>query len=148
LKSTAASAFCLEEGGLALDINIASAHENSTYGNNIKYNENNFGLGLSYGHSDNVDIKIGFYNNSYNTTTTYMATTWQKNYHFKNLTISPGIGAFIVTGYDSAPEFAEKYQPGVIPTVTFAYHKIALNVGLVPSIKSNNVVTFQLQIGF
>jgi hypothetical protein len=67
----------------------------------------------------------------YSTTTTrYVDVDWQLNYSYKELRISPGIGGFLVTGYDGTPEFAEKLQPAVMPVVTFGYKNLALNVGL------------------
>ena len=148
LALLSSSAFSIDKGQWALDINLASKHEKSTYDNNQEYNENNFGLGLSYGYSESIDFKVGFYDNSYNRTTKYLAAIWQKNYYYKQLRISPGAGIFLVTGYDGTPEFAKKIQPGVIPSLSIGYENVALNIGLVPSVKSNNVATFQLQIKF
>jgi hypothetical protein len=141
-------AISIEEGKWALDINLASIHQESTYGDGQKYNRENFGLGTTYGYSDNIDFKLGFFNNSYNRTTTYLVAVWQKDFHYKTLRISPGIGAFLVTGYDRAPEFAKNIQPGAIPVLSVAYRNTALNIGLLPSAESNHALTFQLQIGF
>lgn len=141
-------ALSIEEGKWALDINLASLHRDSTYDGGQKYNQNNFGLGTTYGYSDSIDFKLGLFDNSYNRTTTYLAAVWQKDFHYKALRISPGIGAFLVTGYDSAPEFAERIQPGVMPVLSLGYKKTALNIGLLPSVVSNHAITFQLQIAF
>lgn len=141
-------AFSLEEGKWALDISLTSIHQDNSYDDGQKYNENNFGLGASYGYSDSIDLKLGYFDNSYNRTTTYLAAVWQKDFHYKALRISPGIGAFLLTGYDGAPENAEKFQPGAMPSLSLGYKNVALNIGLFPSVKSNNVLNFQLQIGF
>jgi hypothetical protein len=44
-----APAFSLGEGKWSVDINLTSINQNSTYGGGQKYNEENFGLGTSYG---------------------------------------------------------------------------------------------------
>ena len=132
----------------SLDINLASIHQQSHYryqGAMHDYNESNPGIGFTYGYSDNIELKFGFFENSYEKHSNYATVSWHKNYQLGDIRIAPGIGAVLVTGYDDTPEDSHKLQPGILPCLTIGYQRVNLAIGLVPSVKSQNVATFQLQ---
>ena len=67
-----------------LDINTGSMHGSSTYGTNQYYNEDNDGFGITFGYSDNIDIKVGYFENSYHNESFYGGFVLNKDFYFFN----------------------------------------------------------------
>lgn len=131
-----------------LDINTASKHDNINYGRNQTYNENNNGLGFSFGYSEAIDIKLGYYKNSYNKTSVYTGFVFNKDYYFHNdFVISPGLGLMFATGYDKVLNNVPIVAPMLHPSISFGFRTLRSTIGYLPY-STNKVLTFQTQIQF
>ncbi|MBX2809663.1 MAG: hypothetical protein KTR20_13645, partial [Cellvibrionaceae bacterium] len=142
------SAQALDVYEWTLDINTASKHENSHYGHNQTYNESNDGIGLSFGYSENIDIKLGYYDNSYHKTSIYTGFVLNKDYYIYNdFVISPGVGLMFATGYDKVVNNAPIIAPMLHPSISFGFRTLRSTIGTIPY-SANKVITFQTQIQF
>lgn len=147
---TASAAHALDQGQWTLDINGASWHSENSYfhgGQNRQYNESNLGLGLSYGFHDNLDLKVGFFDNSYQKTSVYAGAFahWDFYTQDRQWVISPGAFLLLASGYENTPENA----PAIAPVPGFAvgvgHRKLRLNLGYIP-FGQVQLATAQLQI--
>lgn len=127
-----ADAFAMKKGGYALDINLASHHSKDTYNNGTAYNEDNFGLGASYAWEDWLDLKAGFFDNSYNKTSTYVGAFVHKDFRYGELVLSPGVAGFLMTGYDNTPENAPEVAPIPVFGLGVGYSRVKANLGYNP----------------
>lgn len=159
---------------LWLDFNLASSHITRDYwwnededGNRHKhdYNENNFGVGLSYGINDYIDAIGGtIIQNSYNNFSAYGAVNLKYPIYYKNaksFRVEPGVMLGIATGYKGTVQDRDTVA-GLLPftllnvTVVFADFTFA-RVGWLPDIDGksteeypNNdrsgIITFQIGV--
>jgi len=147
------SFFCTNVSALnvyewSMDINTGSKHSDQTYGNNRYYNEDNKGLGVSYGYTKYLDVKMGFFENSYFKTSTYAGLVLNKDFYiFNDILISPGLGLMLTTGYDDTPVNAPTVAPIFHPSISFGHKLIRSTIGYIPY-GEDKVVTFQTQILF
>ncbi len=142
------NAYALETYEWSMDINTGSKHSNSSYGKNQYYNEENDGVGLTYGYSQNIDIKVGFFENSYYRTTVYAGAVLNKDFNlFNNIVVSPGIGFMLATGYDNTAADAPIIAPIVHPSISFGHKALRSTIGYIPY-GEDKVITFQTQILF
>ncbi len=142
----ASSASALEKGEFTLDISGFSKHSKSTYienGTAHKYNETNPGLGISYGLSDNLDLRIGGFKNSYDRDSVYVGLNWHRDFYFGDWTVAPGINLFLVSGYERRNDI----PVAILPTLSFGHRAVKLSVGILP-FGEDKVTTFQLQFNF
>jgi hypothetical protein len=109
-----------------LNTHLASIHYQSGY----DYNEKNFGLGLSYTVSPEFDLITGFYENSYNKTSSYVGFT---RHTANNSGFSVGISAVLVTGYEDTRYTSAKVIAMFIPQLTYSLKKIRVELGVIPS---------------
>lgn len=133
-----------------LDINTGSKHDSKTYGrNNSKtYNETNNGIGFTFGYTHSIDIKLGYYENSYNKTSVYGGAVLNKDFYFHNdFVISPGFGFLMATGYEGTVKNAPALAPMLHPSISFGFRTLRSTIGYIPY-GTNNVLTFQTQIQF
>lgn len=131
-----------------LDFNTGSKHENPTYGANQYYNEDNDGFGITYGYSDNVDLKFGFFENSYYQETYYAGFVLNKDYYlFNDFVISPGVGFIFATGYDDTPMDAPGVAPVIHPSISFGHRTLRSTIGYLPY-DDDAIFTFQTQLMF
>lgn len=122
-------AIAMEQGEYSLDINIGSRHSEGTYWGlenrsrgyiEKKYNENNFGVGLSYGYRTWVDFKTGFFENSYEKNSFYIGAFIHKDIYLfrsKMWLIAPGVNVGGVTGYNNTPMKTPVIAPLFIPAI-------------------------------
>ena len=136
----------LEQGEWNFDLNVASKHSEESYGSG-DYNEENWGLGASYGYWDNLDLKFGFFENSYDKTSVYAGAFYHKDFYFGDWTVAPGVGLLLATGYDDTPENAPVVAPILMPAITFGHRAVKANVGLIP-FGQVKAATLQLQFNF
>ncbi|MGH1485069.1 MAG: hypothetical protein ACRBCI_02540 [Cellvibrionaceae bacterium] len=140
--------FALDANEWTLDINTGSKHSSETYGKNKYYNEENNGFGMTFGYSDMIDIKIGFFDNSYNKSSVYGGAVFNKDYYiFNDIVVSPGVGLMFTTGYHDTPIDAPALAPIVYPTITIGHKTLRSTIGYVPY-GEDTVFTFQTQIQF
>lgn len=130
-----------------LDVNTASKHRTKTYGLNKTYNEDNDGLGITYGYTPSIDIKLGYFDNSYHKRSVYLGASFNKDFYFHNkFVISPGIGLMFTTGYDDTPINAPVIAPIPHPSISFGFKTLRSTIGYIPS--GDGVLTFQTQVQF
>ena len=134
----------MDKGNWGLDLNLASRHSRDNYGTGA-YNEDNFGLGVAYAWRNDWDLKLGFFDNSYDKTSVYAGAIWHKDFYRGNWTIAPGVGLLLVTGYENTPEDAPVVAPLLLPAVSIGHRAMRANIGYVPFGKVD-FFTFQLQL--
>ena len=135
------------------EVSGVSKHlQKSTYtwkGETKKFNETNIGLGLAKEVHDNVELKVGFYENSYNKTSKYAAGFVHANMTYGDFKVKPGVVAGVVTGYDETPELANKVQPIAYAVIAVEYKSVRVNVGYLPSrLVGGNTDVATIQFGF
>lgn len=131
-----------------MDINTGSKHSDNSYGSHQYYNEENDGFGVSYGYTKNIDLKVGFFENSYFKTSMYAGVVLNKDYYiFNNILISPGLGLMLSTGYDDTPIDAPLIAPIFHPSISFGHKALRSTIGYIPY-GEDKVITFQTQILF
>ena len=125
-----------------LDVNVASKHFGlegmHTKVGYREFNEQNFGLGLSF-ESTHHSIGFGFYDNSFGDTSVYIGMGFYTN---KNKPLRFGVDLAGVSGY-------EKYgfPPVVVmPNVVATAGKFRVKAGLIPVL--NGVATLQFGYNF
>jgi hypothetical protein len=138
----------LDQNEWTLDINTGSKHSKETYAKNKYYNEENDGFGLTFGYSDMIDIKVGFFENSYEKSSIYGGAVFNKDYYlFNDIVVSPGVGLIFATGYHNTPVDAPMLAPIVYPTITIGHKTLRSTIGYIPY-GEDTVFTFQTQIQF
>jgi len=131
-----------------LDIHLGTSHAKRTYmdksGNAIAYNQNNFGLGLSLPAYTNVDIRAGFFENSFNHTSVYAgADIFTSRHRF----ISAGVNLGVATGYENTPTKTSTLAPMLMPHVTIKMKKFRTQIGYVPSLDPKQVAFWTFSVG-
>jgi len=144
--------FSLELYEWTMDINTGSKHSDeayqNNYGNNQYFNEDNSGFGVTYGYSEHLDVKMGFFENSYFNTSTYVGAVLNKDFYiFSDLVISPGLGLILTTGYDDTPINAPSIAPILHPSISFGHKLLRSTIGYI-RYGEDEVYTFQTQILF
>jgi hypothetical protein len=137
----------MEKGEFSLDISGFSRHSKSTYNEDglaHKYNETNPGIGFSYGLSDNLDLRIGGFENSYRRNSIYVGVNWHKDYYMGDWTVAPGINLLLISGYSRRTDI----PVAILPSVTLGHRAVKLSFGLQPFGNESKVATFQLQFNF
>lgn len=109
-----------------LNAHLASFHHQSEF----EYNEKNIGLGLALPTSPELDLLIGFYENSYNKNSVYAGF---KRHTANNYGFSVGIAAILVSGYDETRYGSGKVIPTFMPQLTYTVKNIRVEVGVIPS---------------
>ena len=143
----AVPSYSLEPYEWTLDVNTSSRHQRQTYGNDKYYNENNNGFGLTYAYTESIDLKIGYFENSYHNTSAYGGLTLNEDFYIHDeFVISPGIGLMFSTGYQNTPLNAPLVVPIIHPSISIGFKTMRSTVGYIPS--RNPVLTFQTQIQF
>lgn len=148
VASLSPTAYAMDRGDWSLDINGLSWHSERRYSDNgqtLKYNQTNLGLGGSYAWSDDLDLKLGYFENSYREDSLYAGVYWHRDFHFGDWTVAPGIALLLISGYEDTPENAPVVAPLAIPGVSFGHRAAKLNLGFVPFGKVNFAV-LQLQL--
>ena len=128
-----------EDQNFYLDINIGSKHSNSDNGTEGKYNEDNFGLGLSLDLSDSYEFNGGFFKNSYSKTSAYIGLTYKiaEYQPWNGFYVEPVVAMLIVTGYANT-ELDQAILPGLIPSIRFGTETYKADLGM--STDGNNAI--------
>jgi len=123
-----------------LNIHVSSWHSQDR----DFYNYKNTGLGYSYDYTDFLQIKVGFYKNSFYKTSVYLGG----NYHQENCNFCLGVFVGGVTGYSNivsqqapaATRNLNEFQFIVLPSLTIReskHHSITL--GYMPSFVKGSI---------
>lgn len=133
-----------------INIHVASKHERESYqdgkGNEIQYNENNFGVGFSYSLASYFDAKGGFFKNSFNKTSLYAGIDTHTSY---NNVFAVGFDIGLATGYDDTPVSDTKIVPIAMPHLSLIFNRFKFQLGYIPPVspKLTSVLTFSVSIG-
>lgn len=131
-----------------LDIHLASSHAESTYndqsGNDVEYNQNNFGLGLSLPVYANIDARTGFFKNSFNNTTVYLGADFHTN---SNKLISAGLNTGLASGYKDSPVHTSTLTLMLVPYLTLKVKNFRTQLGFIPAIDPKQVAVWTLTVG-
>ena len=137
-----------------LDVNGFSKHSQETFvyqGQQETFNGDNAGLGVTAALSKHIDLKVGFYDNSYFHTTVYGGVNVKTEFSFGQMKFVPGVTVGLATGYDNTPMHSGLFQLYVIPNIGIRFGSIGVTVGYIPgvSLASDSapvsVVTAQFQ---
>lgn len=121
-------------GSYALDINGKSKH----LGTDVRYNEDNKGLGLTAS-KDGRFLTVGGYNNSFNIPSYYLGGGIKKRYGNNDFYIEPGLMGGLVTGYE------DNLTPMILPILTAGLRDYgALNLMYAPEVKDKNPATLMM----
>ena len=148
LALAAGAAGAMDAGDWSLDLNGLSWHSERSFsheGVRREYNETNRGLGGSYAWNDDLDLKLGFFENSYYEDTVYAGVYWHRDFYWGDWTVAPGVAFLLVTGYDDTPRNAPEVAPLAIPGVALGRRAVRLNLGFMP-LGSVKFAVAQLQI--
>src|SRR5688500_5707906 len=121
-----------------LDINVTSWHSQSDYHweqQVREFNRNNFGLGATRELRDWLEVKAGWFENSYEKTSLYglVALKWQF-YKKRSLSLAPGVALGAVSGYQNTPERTGALAPWGAGMLSVTYReRWRASVGYLPS---------------
>ena len=124
----------LLNGDYKLDINGKSKH----LGTDVKYNEDNAGLGITAS-KDGKFLTAGGYKNSFSEPSYYLGGGVKKRFGNNKAYIEPGLMGGVVTGYE------DNLTPMILPMLTAGlYDYGALNLMYAPEVKDKNPATLML----
>ena len=131
-----------------IDVHLTSYHSNSTYvdqsGNDVEYNQNNFGLGLSLPVNSNIDARAGFFKNSFNKTSGYLGADFHTN---SNKFFSAGINTGLASGYKNTPAKTSTLTPMLVPYLSFKVNNFRTQIGYIPAIDPKQVAVWTISVG-
>src|SRR4030066_1093964 len=87
-----------------LDVNGLSKPRQETFvyqGQQETFNGDNAGLGVTAALSKHIDLKVGFYDNSYFHTTVYGGGNVKTEFSFGQIKFAPGVTGGLAPGYDN-----------------------------------------------
>lgn len=139
------------EGAVYLDVSLTSYHFDRSpeyKGVSFRHNEDNFGLGVSYQLNEDIELKLGYFENSHYKTSVYALvnkTLWNLNSSNSHWDVRAGLAAGLVSGYEGTKGENELSfgvaQPMILPNVVIGYKRVQSLIGLVPS-----VIMLQIQM--
>lgn len=144
-----------DKGDTWLDLNLTSFHTEQHYwweGEMRRYNNRNLGLGFTHEFADWLEVKGGFFENSYDKTSVYAVVGLDYDLvKSKRWVLAPGVAGGFVTGYDDTPEQADTVAPWGMLSMTIGYaNRWRLNLGYLPSrlfdVGTVDLVTVQVGI--
>jgi hypothetical protein len=105
------------------------------------FNEDNFGLGVRYEAHENLDVSVGFYDNSFYNTSVYAGVEVHTK---RERWISVGASLALVSGYSGTPTETIMF---VLPMVQIGPPQIGARIGYMPfgEVKFG---TMQFYVGF
>ena len=109
-----------------IDSGFATWHFNQ----NKNLNGGNRGLGFEYRLADGVALAAGRFVNSDRAYSNYAGVIWQP------WSIGPVRVGAAIAGFNGYPKMRDGgWFPAAIPTLTYEYKRVGLNVGVIPSYK-------------
>lgn len=109
-----------------IDSGFATWHFNQ----NKNLNGGNRGLGVEYRFADTMALAAGRFVNSDRAYSNYAGVIWQP------WTIGPVRVGAAIAGFNGYPKMRDGgWFPAAIPTLSYEYKRVGLNVGIIPSYK-------------
>ena len=125
------------KGEFWLDSGFATYHFDS----DKDLNGANKGLGAEYRFNGTTSATLGRFYNSDRQWSNYAGVIWQP-YAVKQLRVGLALAAF-----DGYPKMRDGgWFPAVIPTLTYEYQRVGVNVGIIPSYKDRLYGGISLQL--
>lgn len=122
-----------------LDSGFVTAHFDS--GKDL--NGANKGLGAEYRFNGAMAATVGRFYNSDRQWSNYAGVIWQP------YAIGPVRVGLVIAAFDGYPKMREGgWFPAAIPTLTYEYQRVGLNVGIIPSYKDRLYGGVSLQLKF
>jgi hypothetical protein len=126
------------KSALWLDTGFYTAHFDS----DKDLNDNNKGLALEYRFNGTMAATGGRFYNSDRRWSNYAGVIWQP------YAVGPVRVGVAVAAFDGYPKTRDGgWFPGVIPTLTYEYKRVGVNVGIIPNYKDRlyGGISFQLK---
>jgi len=123
---------------LWLDTGFYTAH----FDGDKDLNNNNKGLALEYRFSGTLAATGGRFYNSDRAWSSYAGVIWQP------YAVGPVRVGLALAAFDGYPKTRDGgWFPGVIPTLTYEYERVGVNVGIIPNYKDRlyGGISFQLK---
>lgn len=127
------------EGDIYIVGTLKSYHENRKH----NYNENNYGIGIQYGLSEDWRLVLGEYKNSFDNKSKYYGAMWLP---FHRNAFNAGLLLVNVNGYDG--DSLSKYTPVAVPVVTWEKDRFLVNVVFVPPVQKAGIIAVQVGVSF
>ena len=105
------------------------------------FNENNFGIGIRYEVRPNIDLSVGFYDNSFYKTSIYAGAEFHT---LRSRWISIGVAFGLVSGYQGTPTPSTFL---VLPVVQLGPPQMGVRLGYMP-VGEVKFGTMQFYLGF
>jgi len=149
LAILASSTLHAGQGDTWINVHLGSNHLNlDTYideGVTREFNEQNLGLGISHEFIETLDLRVGFFDNSYHKTSFYLAGSVHTSYK-KPIALALQIG--MATGYDNTPVGENNVVPFILPTISVNIKSFRGELGYIPWIEDTSIVTFTMGYKF
>jgi len=118
-----------------VDVHVASEHGGPTYfdpsGTEQRYNETNFGIGITQSIVPGMSWKVGAYNNSFNNVSVYGALSLHTS---RSRLVSGGIDIGAATGYkDTTSAITHAISILAIPYIALNFGRVSMNIGYAPA---------------
>jgi hypothetical protein len=131
-----------------LDVHLTTSHTKRSYtdqsGKDIEYNQNNFGLGLALPVYTNIDVRAGFFKNSFNNTSVYAGADFYVN---RSRYFTYGVNAGVASGYENTPAQTSTLAPMLMPHVTFKVNNFRSEIGYIPAFNQSQVAFLTFSVG-
>lgn len=136
-----------------LDINLTSVHHRRGWkeqGRVIPFNDGNFGIGLTHEIRNFLEVKAGFYDNSYYKTSGYAVANFIYHARFGPVTVAPAFGIGLVSGYRGTScdytHGRSNVEPAIFPNLNVGAGPVRISIGAIPRVKGDlNVLTLQFE---
>lgn len=140
--------FLLFSCGVAIAENLElELHVTSYHFDDDGYEEDNYGLGVSYFFKERWSVTGGIFNNSYDDTSVYVGVAYTYDLCASD-EYACTIGAFggVVTGYEDNIDHAGDLYPIILPEFKIGYQRYYLKSRFIPDLGNNAsaVLTFSL----
>jgi hypothetical protein len=129
-QAQASSLFTKTESAPAREFWIDSGFATRHFNQNKNLNGGNRGLGLEYRFNGTMALAAGRFVNSDRAWSNYAGVIWQP------WAIGPVRLGAAIAGFNGYPKMKDGgWFPAAIPTLTYEYQRVGVNVGIIPSYK-------------
>jgi hypothetical protein len=154
LASALALAATAAPAATYLDVNLTSIHQRQGWkeqGRLVAFNDRNFGVGLTHEVRRSLEVKVGFYQNSFYKTSGYVLANFIYHQRLGAVTVAPAFGVGLISGYRGTSccdvtDGRSDVEPAVFPNLSLGIAAARLNIGTIPRLKGDmDVFTFQFE---
>jgi len=125
----------------ASEVWIDSGFLTSHFDSDRRLNGNNKGLGVEYRFSGTMAAVAGRFHNSDRAWSNYAGVVWQP------YAVGPVRVGAVLAAFDGYPKTRHGgWFPAIVPTLTYDYRRVGVNLGIVPSYKDRLYGGISLQL--